>query len=338
MTSREIVIRTLEFKNPPRAPRQMWTLPWAYTHYKDEIESINKDFPSDFDGPSDCLREYPKTQGDPYKVGTYIDEWGCVFTNIHDGVIGEVKNPIITDDEWETADNVRFPIELLTVDIEKVNKQVAQSDKFFSCGCCPRPFEQLQYMRGTENLYMDLMLKPEKMIEFFARLHKFYCEMLEIWAKTDVDSLNFMDDWGTQRSLLINPELWREFFKPMYKDYCDIAHRNGKKIFMHSDGNILEIYPDLIEIGVDAVNSQIFCMGIDNLEQFAGKITFWGEIDRQYLLSFGTPEEVEQAVIDVHKKLWKNGGCIAQLEFSAGGKPENARKAYETWDKIFATN
>ena len=57
---------------------------------------------------------------------------------------------------------------------------------------------------------------------------------------------------------------------------------------MHSDGNILKIYPQLIELGLDAINSQIFCMGVENLEPFAGKITFWGEMDRQHLLVNGS--------------------------------------------------
>ncbi|MEG0691536.1 MAG: uroporphyrinogen decarboxylase family protein [Oscillospiraceae bacterium] len=334
MTSRELVRATLEFKNPPRAPRNMWVLPWANIYHKDEVERIERAFENDFAGPQDCWREYPKTEGDACKIGRYVDEWGCIFTNVQDGVIGEVKDPIIVDEDWEDADNVRFPVEWLTVIPEVVNEQYENSDRWFNCGCCPRPFEQLQYLRGTENLYMDLMVKPPKMMEFIAKMHAFYCELLTVWAQTDVDGLNIMDDWGAQRSLLINPTIWREIFKPMYRDYANIAHQYGKKIFMHSDGNILEIYPDLIEIGIDCLNSQIFCMGVENLAQYAGKICFWGEIDRQHLLAFGTEQEIEDAVELVYKNLWKNGGCIAQLEFGAGAKPQNAYKAFEAWNNM----
>lgn len=147
--------------------------------------------------------------------------------------------------------------------------------------------------------------------------------------------MNIMDDWGAQRSLLINPELWREVFKPLYRDYANIAHSHGKKLFMHSDGNILDIYPDLIEIGIDCLNSQLFCMGVENLEQYAGQICFWGEIDRQHILPYGSLQDVEDAVKLVHKHLWKRGGCIAQLEFGPGASPENVYKAFETWDKLF---
>ena len=122
----------------------------------------------------------------------------------------------------------------------------------------------------------------------------------------------------------------------MYRDYAEIAHAAGKKLFMHSDGHILAIYPDLVEIGIDAVNSQIFCMGVDHLAQFAGRITFWGEIDRQHLLAFAAPDEVEAAVRSVHDQLWRNGGCIAQCEFGAGARPENVRRVFAAWQRLAA--
>lgn len=334
MNSREIVKAAIERKDPPRAPRDMWVLPWAHMHHKEAVADLARDFPGDFGGfPGDCWEKFPPTQGNPYEIGKYVDEWGCVFTNAQPGVIGEVKDPIITDEDWEDCDKVRFPEEWLTIIPEKINAVVASSDKWFNSGCCPRPFEQLQYLRGTENFYMDLVTRPPKMMEFIKKMHEFYCDLLTRWAKTDIQGLSIMDDWGAQRSLLINPAAWREIFKPMYKDYADIAHSHGKRIFMHSDGYILDIYPDLIEIGIDCLNSQIFCMGIENLEQYVGKICFWGEVDRQHLLPFGTPDEVREAVETVYKKLWKNGGCIAQLEFGAGAKPENVRAAFETWEK-----
>jgi uroporphyrinogen-III decarboxylase len=215
-----------------------------------------------------------------------------------------------------------------------VNRQCAATDKFVFAESCPRPVEQLQFIRGTEDFYMDLLDPPPALHAFLKEMHTFYCDVLSAWAKTGVDAIRFMDDWGSQKSLLISPSLWRELFKPMYRDYVQIAHGAGKKIFMHSDGYILDIYPDLIELGVDALNSQIFCMGIENLAPFAGQITFWGEIDRQYLLCRGTTDEVAAAVRKVHRHLWRNGGCFAQTEFGGAVKPENVRTVFATWDGI----
>jgi hypothetical protein len=332
-TSRELVQQTLSFASPARAPRDLWTLPIAQRRYPDEYQRLLRDFPPDIVAIDGHERERVPTRGDQYAIGEYTDEWGSTFVNIQDGVIGEVKDPLIKD--WETdAPRAHMPVEWLTLDRDAINRDCAATSKFTQCGACPRPFEQLQFLRGSPNLYMDLADPPPAMLRFLNAVHQFYCQVFEAWASTDIDSLRFMDDWGGQRALLIKPALWRELFKPLYRDYAQIAHARGKKLFMHSDGHIAAIYPDLIEIGIDAVNSQLFCMGVDALAPFAGQITFWGEIDRQYLLPFAQPDEVEHAVRDVHRVLWRNGGCIAQCEFGAGAKPANVRRVYETWERV----
>ena len=332
VTSRELVLQTMEFRNPQRIPRNIWALPWAFDHYPEEMKRLYEEYPDDFATAPGFLRQPPETKGDPYEIGEYVDEWGCVFENRQKGVIGEVKRPVVED--WADLSRVHFPKGWLTLDRDKINRFCQDTTRFVQAGFCPRPFEQLQFLRGTENLMMDLMDPEPEMLSFIQQMHEFYCEGLSLWAKTDVDALFFMDDWGTQKALLIPPRVWRAIFKPLYRDYIRIAHEAGKKVMMHSDGNTIEILPDLIELGLDAINTQIFCIGVENLAPFAGKITFWGELDRQRLLCFAEPEEVEEAVQQVYRTLWKNGGCIAQMECSAGMRPENIFRAYETWAKV----
>ena len=337
MTSYEKVLRTLNGENPSPAARHLWYLPWVLDHYPQELSQIQKEFPDDIINIGASLAQIPVlVKGDPHAVGEFRDDWGCVFSNIHRGIIGEVKNPLVQGEEWEDVEQVHIPYEWLSFDIKEVNKNCVLygKDKFKIAAACPRPFERLQFIRGTENFYIDLMFRPDKMVSFMKKMHAFYCDLLEKWAKTDVDGLMFMDDWGSQKSLLIHPDTWRELFKPMYRDYIQIAHSHGKKAFMHSDGYILDIYPDLIELNLDAINSQIFCMGIDKLADFKGKITFWGEMDRQHLLVDGTTQEIKQATQKVYENLWANGKCIAQCEFGAGAKPENVRAYFEAWEEL----
>lgn len=332
MQARELVKRALEFDSPPRVPRQLWALPWAEENYSQELAKIHEQFPDDIVNCPEFLKESAPVEGDPYRPGTYVDEWGCIFENKQSGHIGEVKQPIFT--EWEDFQKVRLPLERLTLDSDQVNAFCRQTDEFVIAGTCPRPFERLQFIRKSENLYIDLVEKPPELFKLLERIHDLYCREMELWAKTEVDALMFMDDWGAQSSLLISPAMWREIFKPLYKDYIDIAHRYGKYIFMHSDGYILDILPDLIELGLDAVNSQIFCMGVENLRQFRGEITFWGEIDRQWLLPYGEPKEIAAAVRQVKDSLYENGGVIAQCEFGPGARPENVYQVYATWQEL----
>lgn len=332
--SRKLVYQTLEGGHPRRAARHTWDAPWTFDHYPKEIGRLREQYPDDIVWCPRLLNRDSGCEGNPYEVGTYRDEWGCVFQNVFKGIIGEVKQAQIVSEEWDETKDIKVPEAFLDLDVKAINEYCKETDKFVLAGSSVRLFERLQFLAGTEKTLMDLYMEPESMKPAIQKVHEFFCEELEVWGRTDVDALFIQDDWGSQRSLLISPELWREVFKDCYREYVEIARKYNKKIFMHSDGCIVDIIPDLIEIGIDALNSQIFCMGLDKVEPFRGQITFWGEIDRQHILAFGSGEDVEQAVRDVKARLWKDGGCIAQCEFGVGVKPENVFRVYETWEKI----
>lgn len=333
MNSRELVRRTLTFDSPERVPRQIWILPWAEEQYPDIVKKMRRVFPDDIvDAPA--LYKVPLgTVGDRYSPGIYIDEWGCTFNNLQSGTIGIVHKPLITD--WKELDNFKAPESVLSLDREVVNAFCKESDGFVIAGTVVRPFERFQFIRTMEQALIDLMEQPSELFELLNLVHSLYCKEVEVWANTDVDAIALMDDWGTQNALIASPDIFREIFKPMYKEYVDIARKHGKYVFMHSDGYIIDIISDLIEIGIDALNSQVFCMGVEELgERFRGKITFWGEIDRQHLLPHGTREEIEQAVQKIWHELYAEGGVIAQCEFGLEAKPENVFSVFETWDSI----
>lgn len=331
MNSRELVWRTLEFQSPERVPVVKGSLPWATERYPEFWAELQRKYPDDV---VTCPRFAKKKMQAPDKVvvpGVSWDDWGVEFVTIDEGIHGEVRNPQVTDEDFEDTSAVHIPYEWLTVDVDQVNAYCRSTDRFVRAGDTYRPFEQLQFVRGTEQLMMDIAYRREGFIKFLKKVTDFYLESAYIWAKTDVDCLRLMDDWGSQRSLLINPADWRVLFKPFYAEVCKIAHDHGKKVFMHSDGYILDIYNDLVEIGVDGLNSQILLMSVDNLKKYAGKITFWGEIDRQHLLAHASPQEVADAVRTIKDNLWKDGGCIAQCEFGPGAKPENVAAVFDTW-------
>jgi len=331
MTPRELVFRSLEFDGPARIPREMGLLPWATSRFAEQVRRIAERFPDDLTMSHYFCREPVPGSGDPYALGTYTDEWGCTFVNRQAGIIGEVKDPLVAS--WDDMAKVKEPVGALTVDTDKVAEFCRQTDKFVMAPCCPRPFERLQFLRGTENVMMDLALGSSELRRLLDRIHRFYLKEVELWCGTPVDGIVFMDDWGAQRSLLISPALWRAVFKPLYREYIDIAHAAGKKIFMHSDGWITDIIDDFIELGLDALNAQVFCMDLEELgARFRGRITFWGELDRQHLLPHGRREEIVEAVGRFNRCFCDRGGVIAKLEFGPGANPENVYAAFEAWD------
>jgi uroporphyrinogen decarboxylase len=333
MDPKEIVIRTLNFDNPARIPRQCWLLPWAERRYPLEAARLAAVYPDDIVPVAGMYTVKQNITGNRYEEGIYIDEWGCNFNNIQPGLIGVPSEPLIKT--WDDLENFTTPEEMLAVDIQQVNAFCRAKGKFTYSGSWIRPFERYQFIRTTELAMMDIANDSPGMKSLIAKIHNHYLKEVEAWAKTKIDAIGIMDDWGMQNGMMVSPEYFRKYFKPLYRDYAEIARHYGKYVFMHSDGNIAEIIADLAEIGIDALNSQLFCMNIGEIGKlYRGKITFWGEIDRQHILSEGTANEIETAVEYVYDSLYNNGGVIGQVEFGPAARPENIFHVFECWNKI----
>jgi hypothetical protein len=338
MKPRERVRAALRFETPDRIPRDLWTLPWAEQRFPAELTELRRRFPPDIVTTPSPMRRSPRMSGDWYTPGTYIDEWGCRFHNIQAGAIGEVRDPILTDiARWR---EIAPPYETFPADRRKAAKEVNEfcrkTDAFVLADACPRPWERYQFLRGSADALMDVATMDEGVLELLDVIHRYYLEELDFWTGTEIDAVKFMDDWGAQNRLLISPALWRKIFKPLYREYAELAHARGKFIFMHSDGNIEDILPDLAEIGIDAVNSQLFCMDLERVASAVkGSITFWGEIDRQQVLPSADPQAGVRAVREVARHLYDpRGGIIAQLEFGLAANPEVIASVYDEWERI----
>jgi len=327
LSSRERVIRTLRFEGVDRPARDIWTLPAAFFGRQEELQTILDQYPSDF-GPSG-YRD-PEDDSRIYLPGEWTDSWGSGWANIQAGMVGEVKHPAI--DDWSRLAHWKPPYELLGKGFEEVNRTCAEGNRFVHLGT-PRPFERLQFVRGPENAYLDLAWGVGEVYRLLGMIHDYYMRHLEHVVRTDVDAVFFMDDWGSERALLISPDMWAEYFKPLYRDYCELAHTHGKFAFMHSDGFILDIYEHLIEVGVDAINSQLFVMPIEEIgRRFKERITFWGELDRRNILALGSPWGVREGVGRIRRALWDDrGGVIGQAEFNRDQPLANIRAFFEAW-------
>ena len=108
-TSREIVTRAITFESPQRVPRHLWVLPWAEKRYPVQLGQLRGNYPDDIVRPPDVYKALPLIKGSPYDGGTYIDEWGCIFKNVQEGIIAQFEfgpgvypeNPKLAYDEWQ---------------------------------------------------------------------------------------------------------------------------------------------------------------------------------------------------------------------------------------------
>jgi hypothetical protein len=321
MTGRERVKAALGFETVDRVPIEV-------------NETIVPGFISDVLRPAFTYGR-GKSSGTSGVRGIYTDYWGCHWEAAEDGVKGEVKRPMLED--WPDLEKLKIPWDVLEqADLSTVKEQGETTGRFVMKMFGIEPFQRMQYLRGTEQLFMDIAMEDEHILKLRDMVHDFYKAEVTLWAESAADGIHLEDDWGSQNRMLINPKTWRELFKPLYRDYCEIARTHGKQVVMHSDGYILDIIPDLIEIGVNAINPQIDVMPFDTLsETMKGKIALWGGIDRQRLLPFGTEDEVRASVKSIGDTFFVNGisGIIGQAFYDKGAKTANLRAVYSEWSR-----
>jgi len=328
MNSKERVMRTLNFESPDRIPIDLWYLPATRIKYGEQFDHLLKKYPIDFAAPD--YRD-PTLSERHFLKGSYTDIWGVGWENLQNGIHPEAKHWPVAD--YTTLSRYKPPFETINNGWENVSSSIKEKNDRFLIAQVGNPFERMQFLRGTENLFMDLYELNDDVYRLRDMIFEYYIRKVKKWVEYGIDAIAVFDDWGSQTSLLISPETWRKFFRPAYKEIIDIGIQHNKFIFFHSDGYILPLYDDFINLGVNAINSQLWCMGVENIaEKYAGKITFWGEISRQDTLPFGKPVDIQKAAQHMKQHLWQNGGMIGQGEAGHDVSLENIEALLTCWN------
>jgi hypothetical protein len=332
MNSRERVKRAIKFQTPDQLPISHAVLPAAQLKYGQALDEILDEFREDFgwDYMQDLPREdYPAL----YKKGQHADDFGVVWHCEWDGICGIPHGPIkdlsaYNDYQWPEPFSVGAPSgRLYSGHMEGFD------DRWYARGGWIVFFEQLHYLRGMDDYFIDMAQESKEFYQFLDDMLEFNLEWLGRWTQCEYDGLHFADDWGGQLRLMVNPEIWRRIFKPRYAQMFKKVHDAGMDVWYHSDGHINEIFLDLIEIGVDVINSQVAVVGHDWVaENVRGKVAFRTDIDRQNVMPFGSPTQVKEEVFRTFEACGtKEGGIVACGEVGPDVPLENVLAMYEAF-------
>lgn len=256
-----------------------------------------------------------------YQEGkTYTDEWGVTWKAVgYDTPYGRgayteiVGHPLADDRAIESYKSPDPNRPELYADAAQVLRDF--KDEYWIVGVTVTTiFECAWALRGYDRLLMDFLLNPELAERILDIPYHYHLTAAKKLVEMGVDMIWIGDDVGAQYGMLISPAHWRRFLKPRMANFiAELKAINPRlKVAYHSDGMIYPIIPELIEIGVDVLNPiQPACMDPARLkEQYGDRLCFWGSIDEQHTLPFGTPEDVQREVITRLKTLGKNGGLI----------------------------
>jgi uroporphyrinogen decarboxylase len=194
-------------------------------------------------------------------------------------------------------------------------------------------FERTWKLLGFTEALMDAAAEPVFYEGLVSGIADLVLKVLERHPCPEADAVMFADDWGDQHGVTIGPERWRRFFKPYYAKIYDYVHKQGKYVITHCCGNVVDIMPDLIEIGLDMLQSvQPEAMDPYMLKKNFGRdICFWGGLGSQSTLPFSDPAEVRTEIQRLCREMGKGGGYIlgTAKQLQADTPLENAIAAIE---------
>jgi uroporphyrinogen decarboxylase len=236
-------------------------------------------------------------------AGTYADEFGHrPFKDVT-----TVKE--IEEYSWPTTE---------MFDFSSIEEDCIQyRDYGIMCGGWAPILSRVFELFGMEKALMLFYDKPElihaaieKMTDFY---YEYYDKSLQA-AKGGIQILGLGDDFATQRDLMVSPKMWKEFsIKPLARLFS-LGKKHNAYVFFHSCGAVRSVLHELVNIGMDILFPvQPNAWGMDHRElkaEYGDKLAFWGGIDVQEVLPFGTTEDVRQCVRERIEILGTGGGYI----------------------------
>ncbi len=175
-------------------------------------------------------------------------------------------------------------------------------------------FEQAWYLRGMDQLMMDMKADPEMAGFLLDRAAERQCAVAVALARCGVDIIITGDDVAMQNGLILSLETWRAHLKPRLAATIRAAKaaRQDVRIFYHSDGNVEPLIPELIETGIDILNPvQPECMDPAAIKaKYGRQLAFWGAVSVQKTMPFGTPDQVRAEVRERIRTVGEGGGYI----------------------------
>jgi uroporphyrinogen decarboxylase len=292
-------IKAVRFEFPEMIPVSISFLPAAWMRYGAELQELIDNYPQFFNNTKVDYQNL--SYGDTYHKGSHVDEWGCVWENVDEGMESIVKgHPVSCEEDVfslkipENRDG-RFPHGFMYLRLLDL------------CG-----FELGMELFGEEGEAIDVLIG--KVLEYNRR-------QMEVLLPHIGQVAYFGDDLGMQSGLAIGAERWRKYMKPCYSALYGMIKKAKPDtlVYMHTDGCIYEIMPDLVDCGVDMINPQFRANGLDNLVRVCRsehRIAINLDLDRQ-LFPFAAPSELDSHVAECVEALYlPEGGLGLNIEFN----------------------
>ena len=349
MNARENFLRAAEFQTPEWIPCSVSLSPPIWHLYRERLEEVVVRYPSIFGVYKRGSVDFDNF-GIRYKGNRFEDEWGCLWHFLIDGLQGQVvRHPLSNLDAFDSY-KPPDPIALNTVPAEGFPPtpgsfkeacravEEARQARRLTVGSCPHGFmfQRLYYLRGFTNLMKDFVMEPPALRKLVEMVSNYNLMLIQRWLQVGVDAMFFGDDLGAQDRLAVNPRAFRKWILPAYSKMFEAVREAKAHVHLHSDGHVMEVCEDLVEVGVTMLNIQDIVNGIPKIRKaLKGRVCVDIDIDRQKILPFGKPEEVERHVEETVSALRSlEGGLMVTVGIYPPTPLENIEALCRTLERL----
>lgn len=307
MNRKERVVQAIEHKNTDILPYQLDLTQGVYEKLNDYYG--DSEFLYEIVG-NHLIREKNKNHK-PIDSMSYKDIYGVTWHKEQEGGdIGVIRDFIMKEPKIAPYIFPEPDAELIKGKCEGIVNNYGNLFKIYEIGFSL--YERAWTLRGMDSLLMDFMLNEEFVDELLDKILGYNLKVIDLAAQYPIDCIMFGDDYGQQKGLIMGPKLWKRFIKPRLAQMYERVKKHGLYIAHHSCGDNYELFPNLIEMGLDIYNT--FQPEIYDIKKFKNEfgnyLTIYGGISTQGILSKGTPEEVKSETKRMIEVLGRNGGYI----------------------------
>lgn len=320
MTKREVVAAVLRSERPPYVPWSFWFTAEAAeklcTHYGIAAADLDHHVNSHILGLGSHVRAFETLEG-----GRVRDRFGVIWDRSQDKDIGVVEGCVLPE---PTLDGYQFPDAKDPRLFGPIAGDIAQyPDRFRMFSIDFSLFERAWSLRGMENLLMDFIENPSFVHELLDAIADHNIELIRNALAYDIDAVYCGDDWGQQHGLIMGYAAWKEFIQPRLKRMYAATRGAGKFQVIHSCGDVDELFTDLTDLGVNLFNPfQPEAMDIRTLlEQYRGRLAFWGGLSTQITLPKKGVAEVRDEARDLLARGRAGGYVFAPSHAVEGDVP-----------------
>jgi len=296
MTKREVVKVALSGQAPPYTP-------WSFRFTAEAREKLIAHYGTEelAEAAGDHIVELGSDIGffEPLGGDRWRDTFGVVWDRSVDKDIGNVEGRVLPE---PTLAGYTLPDPRdarYFADIPAKCDRYGDRFRLFCVGFSL--YERAWTLRGMANLLMDFHDHPRFVAELFDAIAEYNIAQVTEAMRRDIDAVYFGDDWGQQRGLQMGYPLWKRFIYPALSRMYAAVKQAGKYVFIHSCGDVDELFDDLIAIGLDCFNPfQPEVMDVRALHaRYRGRLSFWGGLSTQRTLPFATPADVRRETADL---------------------------------------